>query len=217
MILERILSILIGYAFGLFQTGFFYGKLKKVDIRKHGSGNAGTTNTLRTFGVIGGIITLAGDLIKPIVAMLLVQYLFKSSYSDGIFVLMQYAGFGAVLGHNYPFYLKFKGGKGIACTGGYIIKFCPLMVPVSLTMFISSIILTKYVSVGSILVVLSYYVQLIVFGQLGLLPVPNGYLIEIYIVGALFVFLGLYQHRANIGRLFRNEERKICFTKNGEL
>ena len=104
----------MGYCFGLFQTGYIYGEKHGVDIRTQGSGNAGTTNTLRVLGWKAGLITFLGDLFKAIFAVLLIRFIFIGKYPDAVKILELYAGFGAVLGHNFPFYLKFKGGKGIA-------------------------------------------------------------------------------------------------------
>ena len=110
--MERIICLAIGYVFGLFQTGYIYGKLHNVDIRTMGSGNAGTTNALRTMGFKAGAITFIGDAFKCIFAVLTVKLIFGDSQADILPLLSMYAGTGAVLGHNYPFYLKFKGGKG---------------------------------------------------------------------------------------------------------
>lgn len=126
MIGARVIALGIGYLFGLFQTGYLYGKSQGIDIRSEGSGNAGTTNSLRVLGIKAGLITFAGDLCKAILAVLLVKVLFRNAYPDAVKILELYAGFGAVLGHNFPFYLKFKGGKGIACTSGMILAVCPL-------------------------------------------------------------------------------------------
>ena len=109
MTVGRIVCILIGYAIGLFQTGYIYGKTQHIDIREHGSGNAGTTNTLRTLGFKAGAITFAGDCGKAILAIFISWLIFHAQYPEGIKLLGMYAGLGAVLGHNYPFYMKFKG------------------------------------------------------------------------------------------------------------
>ena len=119
----RIICLLIGYAFGLFQTAFIYGKLHGIDIREHGSGNAGTTNSLRVLGKKAGIIVLLFDIIKCILAVVTVKLIFGETYKDMLPLLQIYAGAGAILGHNFPFYLKFKGGKGIATTAGLILSF----------------------------------------------------------------------------------------------
>ena len=109
--MERIICVLIGYAFGLFQTGYIYGKAHNIDIRSQGSGNAGTTNALRTLGWKAGVATLLGDAFKCVFAVLTVQAIYRNSRGDILPLLSMYAGMGAVLGHNYPFYLEFKGGK----------------------------------------------------------------------------------------------------------
>lgn len=209
MIWARIAALAVGYVFGIFQTGYFYGKSQGIDIRTKGSGNAGTTNTLRTLGIKAGLITFAGDLFKAIFAVLIIKFLFQGQYPDGIKVLELYAGFGAVLGHNFPFYLKFKGGKGIACTSGMILSVCPLAAPICLILFIGSIAITRYVSLGSILVVTSYLIQVIIFGETGLLSVPAEYKIEFYIVSACFTAMALWRHRANIKRLMNGTENKL--------
>ncbi len=140
MIVNRIVALLIGYACGLFLSGYAYSKSKKKDITKMGSGNAGTTNTFRIFGWKGGLITLIGDVSKPIVAILVTWLIFhNSSYEtvrESVRLLEFYAGFGCILGHNFPFYMKFKGGKGIACTSGFILAVFPLTAPICLVLFI---------------------------------------------------------------------------------
>lgn len=213
MIGARVIALVIGYVFGLFQTGYLYGKSKGIDIRNEGSGNAGTTNSLRVLGVKAGLITFLGDLFKAIFAVLLTMFLFRSQYPESIKILELYAGFGAVLGHNFPFYLKFKGGKGIACTSGMILAVCPLAAPICLFLFIVSIAITRYVSLGSILVVISYLIQVIIFGQLGYLHMDAAYLPEFYIVSACFTGMALWRHRANIKRLLSGTENKFGMKK----
>ena len=156
MLIARILSLIIGYLFGLFQTGYIYGRSKGIDIRKEGSGNAGTTNSLRVLGWKAGLITFLGDLFKAILAVLLIRLIFGGRYEDNVKVLELYAGFGAVLGHNFPCYLGFKGGKGIACTSGMILAVFPQAAPICLVLFIVAVAATRYVSLGSILVVSAY-------------------------------------------------------------
>lgn len=216
MILSRGICLVIGYIFGLFQTGYIYGKAHNIDIRQQGSGNAGTTNALRTLGWKAGLITFIGDLGKAMLAMLAAWLLFHEKYPHGIKLLEMYAGFGAVLGHNFPFYLKFKGGKGIACTSGFILAFCPLMAPICLILFIGAVAITRYVSLGSILVVVSFFIQLIVFGQMGILRVAPDLLPEVYVVGGLFTLLALWRHRANIKRLLSGTENKLSLHKSKE-
>lgn len=209
MIIARFVSIAVGYACGLFETGYFYGKKNGVDIRTKGSGNSGATNTLRTFGWKAGLVTCLGDILKTVAAVLLVTLLFGKTYADNIILLKLYAGFGAVLGHNFPFYLKFKGGKGVACTGGMVLAVFPIVAPVSMGIFVLISALTKYVSLGSIIGLISVGIQVIIYGQLGIIAVPGAVRAEFYIVAAGICVLGVWQHRANIRRLLNGTENKL--------
>ena len=203
MLFGRVISVGIGYLCGMFLSGFLYGKKENVDLRKVGSGNVGTTNTMRNLGVKAGILTLIGDVCKVFMAMVIVWLIFRNRYPDSVKVLELYAGVGCILGHDFPAYMKFKGGKGIACTGGLLIGFCPLAVPISLGIFILVVAITRYVSLGSILGVISLEIQIIVFGQMGLLSVPEQYLTEVYIVFGFVAGLAIILHHANIGRLLK--------------
>ncbi len=217
MILARAVCIAIGYCLGMFQTGYIYGKLHHVDIRQHGSGNAGATNTLRTLGLKAGLITFFGDLGKAMLAMLIAWLLFHREYPGLVMLLEMYAGLGAVLGHNFPAYLKFKGGKGIACTAGFILAFYPPMAVLCLLLFIVVVAVTRYVSLGSILVMVCFFVQLVAFGQLGYLRIDHEFMAEAYIVGGIFAVMGIWRHKANIKRLLSGTENKFSFSKSGSL
>lgn len=207
MILARIIALIIGYMAGLFQTGYIYGKSQGIDIREHGSGNSGTTNTLRTLGWKAGAITFLGDCAKSVIAVIIVHFLFNGM--DGLKVVELYAGFGAVLGHNFPCYLKFKGGKGIACTAGVIIAVCPLAAPVCLLLFIGIVLVTRYVSLGSILMVIAFLIQTIVFNHMGWLGIDGAYRLEFDIVVACFTAMGIWRHKTNIKRLMNGTENKF--------
>lgn len=209
MIMARIISLAMGYVFGLFQTGYIYGRTKGIDIRKEGSGNAGTTNSLRVLGKKAGIITFLGDLFKAILAVLLAKLIFQNTYPDFVKVLELYAGFGTVLGHNFPFYLQFKGGKGIACTSGVILAVLPISAPVCLVLFVGAVAITRYVSLGSILVVCSYLIQVIIFGQLGYIHLSGVPLVEFYVISACFTVMAVWKHKENIKRLLNGTENKL--------
>jgi glycerol-3-phosphate acyltransferase PlsY len=210
MIAARVFSLLIGYVFGLLQTSYLYGKSKGIDIRDAGSGNAGTTNSIRVLGWKAGLITFIGDSFKAIFAVLAVWLIFNGRVGEDYTKLLElYAGFGAVLGHNFPFYMNFKGGKGIATTSGMILAVCPMAAPLCLLLFILAVALTRYVSLGSIIVVCAYLVQVIVFGQLGYLHLDGFLLGEFYVVSACFTAMALWKHRANIGRLLHGTENKL--------
>lgn len=211
--MSRMICLVIGYALGLIQTGYLYGKAHNIDVREHGSGNAGATNTLRTLGWKAGAVTFLGDLCKAMLAILIAWLLFRDKYPESVKVLQMYAGLGAVLGHNYPFYMKFKGGKGIACTSGFILACFWQIAPVCLALFILVVALTRYVSLGSILVVLTFFLQLVVFVETGLISVSDQCKTEVYILGAVFTLLALWKHRENIKRLLAGKENKFGMSK----
>lgn len=209
--------VLIGYVFGLFQTAYFYGKCKGIDIRQVGSGNAGTTNTLRVLGTKAGLIVLAGDILKTMAAILIVKLLFKNTYPNIIYLLMLYTAMGAILGHNYPFYLKFKGGKGIAATGGLILSFHPSFIITGVIMFFGAFFTTHYVSLGSLLVYAGFMIQLVISGQMGLfVGMTQGNLYEMYAIGAFLTIMAYWRHRENIKKLLSGTERKTYLKKRKE-
>ncbi len=205
----RFIALAIGYVIGAFQTGYFYGKAHGIDIREHGSGNAGATNTLRTLGKKAGAITFLGDCLKGVGAILLVTHFFGASFSGDPRILGLYAGLGAVLGHNFPFYLKFKGGKGIACTAGVVFAICPQVVPSCLAAFIICLWLTRYVSLGSILMAALFMIQVVEFNMMGVLGVPAENILEYDILAIVFGVLAIWRHKANIERLLNGTENKI--------
>lgn len=212
--MERIICLAIGYLFGLFQTAYFYGKMKGIDIRQHGSGNAGTTNTMRVLGTKAGLVVFAGDVLKGILAAALVWAIFRESQADRIYLLKLYAGTGVILGHNFPFYMKFKGGKGIAATAGMILSFHPYFVAVGVIMFFGAFFITHYVSLGSLLVYAGFMAQMIICGQMGVFPgMSQAGLTEMYIVAGFLTAMAYWKHRANIVRLLHGEERKTYLTK----
>ncbi len=199
MILRIILCLMFGYIMGCFSTAFFVGKLNKVDIRKYGSGNMGTTNALRTLGAKAGAITLIGDVLKAVIAILLVKYVFFPGH-ESLDLFSIYTGLGVVIGHNYPFWLKLKGGKGMAATGGVMASLDPLIIPIGLPLFILSIVITKYVSVGSLVIAVLFPVWIAIRhpGDLHML-----------MVALVFMALAFIKHRSNIKRIIDGTENKI--------
>ena len=212
--MERIVCVLIGYVFGLIQTRYLYGKTQHVDIRKQGSGNAGTTNALRTLGWKAGAVTFLGDCFKCVAAVVLVYFLFGRTDPEMFPVYAMYAGMGAVMGHNYPFYMNFKGGKGIAATAGLIVSTTNVwIVLICLCVFLGIVAGTRYVSLGSLAVVIVYFLSVVVYGQMGGFGVTGGHLYEIYAVAALLVLSAFYKHKENIKRLLSGTENKISVGK----
>lgn len=207
--MERLICVIIGYIFGLFQTGYIYGRINGIDIREYGSGNAGTTNALRILGKKAGVITYLGDALKAVFAGLAVELIFKESHPDMIRLLVLYSGMGVVLGHNYPFYLHFKGGKGIAAISGMALAYDWRLALCMMILFILVVAATRYVSLGSIIMMVLFFAVLIIKGQTGAYQMPQGYLYEVYAVGGFLTILAIAKHRANIGRLLKGTENKL--------
>ncbi|HUM84172.1 MAG TPA: glycerol-3-phosphate 1-O-acyltransferase PlsY [Lachnospiraceae bacterium] len=208
VISARLLSILIGYAFGLFQTAYFVGKARGVDIRTLGSGNSGTTNALRNFGKKAGFIVLVGDILKCVFAIVCVNIIFGNEFAAILPLLDIYAGAGTIVGHCFPVYMQFRGGKGVACFGGLVIAAAWPLAILGTIVFLACMFGTKYVSLGSLLGSLSVFIGSIVIGQLGFFHMTQGALIELYFIIFLMVALIWFQHRANIKRLLSGKERK---------
>ncbi|MGO1369990.1 glycerol-3-phosphate 1-O-acyltransferase PlsY [Senegalia sp. (in: firmicutes)] len=193
--LNILLVILISYAIGNFSTSFILGKLiKKTDIRTKGSGNAGATNALRVFGKKIAIITFLFDALKGIIAVIIGQMLL--GYSGSLI-----AGVFAVIGHDFPIVLKFKGGKGIATTIGAATFINPVPALIAIIIGILIIIKTKYVSLGSVLAIsLVPFIALLIVR-----PFDLKYILFLVVLAAIAVF----RHKSNIKRLLNGEESKI--------
>lgn len=210
---ERIVCLVIGYVCGLLQTSYIYGRMHGIDIREHGSKNAGSTNALRILGKKAGAITLLGDCAKCIVAVVIAKLLFKDSHGDILKLLMLYAAAGTILGHNFPFYLGFRGGKGIAATAGLVLSFNPIITILGIATFFGTFFITHYVSLGSLLVYVGFVIEMIILGQMGVFHMEQQYLNEMYIVAFLLAALAFWKHRANIVRLIHGNENKTYLSK----
>lgn len=214
----RLLCVLIGYAFGLIQTSFIYGKMHGVDIRTVGSGNAGSTNALRAFGTKVGFTVLFFDALKTIVAILLTRFTIGVIHPELRAFIIFYTAIGVILGHNFPFYLKFKGGKGMAATLGLVLSLLALQPLYFLTMlpfFVSLFLITHYVSLASMLVYILFFIETVVFGKVGLLGenLSNAQLLELDVIAFFLMALAIFQHRKNVVRLINGEESKVYLTK----
>lgn len=206
--MERIICIVMGYVFGLFQTGYLYGKKHGIDIRQHGSGNAGATNTLRVLGKKAGLIVFLGDFFKTVIPCVIVRAVFGGK-ADMVYLLVLYTGLGVILGHNYPFYLKFQGGKGIAATAGLLAATDVRIMLVCLVIFAVTVAVTRYVSLGSLLVVTAFFAMTVFFGLNGDYGLGGEYLYESFVVAAVVMLMAYWRHRANIVRLLKGTENKI--------
>ena len=218
----RIVCLVIGYICGLFQTSYILGRMHGIDIREHGSGNAGTTNMLRTMGTKAGLITFFGDVLKTIVAVIICLAIFyrRDVNPEMLQLIKVYASAGAILGHNFPFYLGFKGGKGIACTAGWIITMDPFMVLIGLIVFFGIFLTTHYVSLGSIALYVTFLIEVIIMGafRLGFFgSITTPVEIECDILTAIMCGMAIFRHRQNIVRLAQHTEKKTYLFKKGEM
>ena len=198
---QPAILLFLSYFIGSVPFGLLAGKLKGVDIRNEGSGNIGTTNVFRICGKGLGFAVFVLDVIKGLIPVLLGKHFFDGS--DGIIPIL--CGVAAILGHNFPIWLKFKGGKGIATSAGVLGGLLPWALLFAFTTWVLSFALTRYVSVASILAAVS-------------LPITVG--IQIFLLGgtrpiAYFIFavaiglLAVWRHRANIARLRAGTEHRF--------
>ena len=194
--LNRLICLILGYFIGaIIQTGFWIGKFNHIDIRDYGSGNAGTTNTMRTLGKKAGFITYFMDAFKSCITALIIHFIYGSN-SDISEMLL-------------------KGGKGIAATSGLVIslilfpKYCFMFTIFGMVTFGLVTKFSRYVSLGSITGIIGFFIEFVIWGLVGWLPLNNNEFIEASIVVLLFVILGVARHSGNIKRLINGTERKI--------
>ena len=207
----RLACLAIGYAFGCIQTAYITGRVvKNIDVREHGSGNAGMSNVLRTVGRRAGLTVFICDILKAVTAFVVCSLIFNgggSFFADGLPLQPGvYAGLGVLLGHNFPFFLKFKGGKGIASTLGVMLAIdwrAAVLVYVVGAVILAA---TKYISLTSMTIVILFPIFLIIFG--------HG--TEIWIATFLMAAMAIYLHRSNIQRLISGTERKLDLFKKKE-
>jgi len=234
----RLIALLIGYLIGMFQTGYFMGKIYGIDIREHGSKNAGMTNVNRTLGKKPAFVVFVIDIIKAIIAFLIVPWILHSgawyfdalpigfpryaalaflyqydawahSFGQSTFAVETlllpgfYAGIGAVLGHNFPVFLKFRGGKGISSTLGLILILDWRVAVITFLLGIVIVIVFKYISLASLAITFFAPVLLVVFG----------YDIEAVLIAVFMGALAWFMHRDNIKRLLSGAERKFSLAK----
>lgn len=211
--LKIIVILAVGYAFGLFQTGYFLSKAQGVDIKHQGSGNSGATNMMRVMGKKAGLIVFLGDALKSIIPCTIVRLIFgeigMGLEPDMVYAYIALMGIGVVLGHNYPFYLKFQGGKGISSTAGIAIAIDWRITLVGMLIFVLVVWITRYVSVGSICGVATLGSMLVIFAATGDYGLCAQGKILMYAVAAVLLLSALWSHRANWKRLANGTENKL--------
>ena len=211
--LIRIACLAIGYLCGLIQTSYIIGRIKGIDIRKQGSGNAGTTNAFRTMGKKAGALTFICDVLKCLLAGFLCQLIFGGAHPEMVPLMGMYAGAGTILGHNFPVYLGFKGGKGIACSMGLAILIDWKIALMILIVFPTVFLVSKYVSLASMTCYIIAMTMVLVMGALGCFGMSSSLQLEMDAVMIALTVLAFYRHRANIRRLIAGTENKMDLFK----
>ena len=203
----RLFYLLLGYMFGLLQTGYFISRILGIDLSKQGSGNTGATNSLRVMGKKIGALVFLGDFLKALIPCLIVRIFTKDMPHTYVYLL--YAGLGAVLGH--PFYLGFKGGKGVACTAGILVALDLRLTLAALLVFVIVVAISRYVSLASILVMCTFVLltSLFSFNILIRYDIDGILRLEFITLVVLVALISIWKHRTNIGRLLSGSENKI--------
>lgn len=191
--MKVFILIVIGYLLGSIPSSFIAGKIaRNIDIRQYGSGNAGATNVLRVLGPKAAVPVFLADVFKGVLAALIGRWMTGEAGAA-------LAGFAAIVGHNWPIFLNFRGGKGIATSFGVLLVLFPL---ISFILFVAGVVviaITKYVSLGSITAAILFPILLAVFK----------YDWKMVLFGIVVGGLALYRHRNNISRLMEGKENKL--------
>ena len=193
MALKIILCLIFGYLFGSLNFAIIYSKLKGDDIRNHGSGNAGATNVLRTYGKGPAAVVFLLDILKGVIAVIIARLILD----DAIFECS--AALGAVLGHNFPVYYKFKGGKGVATSFAVLIALHWPTALIALGVFIVICAILRYVSLSSICASVGAIISSFIFFKI------DAFSIFCTVIGLLCI----YRHKSNIARLIAGNENKL--------
>lgn len=212
LILKCILIGVVSYLLGSLNFSIILSEVvKKKDIRKSGSGNAGATNMMRTYGIKAAVGTMLGDIFKVAIGILVafailgvpMKYIFTNPADAAeiqrVMLYKEFAGLFCVLGHIFPLYFKFKGGKGVAACTGMVIIVDWRIALILFVIFVSVILISKWISLGSIVIAILYPVLIFVFYKNWILS----------LVALLFTAIVIIAHRENIKRLIKGEENKI--------
>ena len=216
----KILFLLLAYLLGSIPFGFIFGKMNGIDIRQVGSKNIGATNTGRALGLKYAILTYFCDMLKGAIIVFLFRFeIIPSTYC--VLNPMLY-GLLAVIGHTFPIYLKFKGGKSVACGSGVLGAYCPILLPIAIVIFFVVFLITKYVSLGSLIGALCMFIGTIIVtaiaGQFSfdnVNPQGNLWAYNLFFIIFSFIIMALIyiKHSSNIKRLINGNENKINIKK----
>jgi len=202
------LAIILSYLLGSIPTAYIFGKvLKKIDIRKYGSGNVGATNVFRVVGKLPGIIVLILDFLKGMVAVTIIPNILKEFMPDlspvygYIYIIL---GAAVIAGHIWTCFLGFKGGKGVATTGGVMAGVAPVVLLLALLVWIIVFSIWKYVSLASIFAAISLPIFALILGK-------N---LDFLLFCSILCLVGVVSHRGNIKRLIQGNEKRLVRAKN---
>jgi glycerol-3-phosphate acyltransferase PlsY len=206
--LDLILLLLISYVTGSTPTSIIVGKVVKgIDIREHGSGNAGGTNVFRVLGWKPALVVIIVDIFKGwLPTAIYATTLFQDQPIQDIGAVQILCGFAAVLGHTYTMFAGFKGGKGVGTLGGMLIALFPIAVPLCIIVFAIVLILTGYVSLGSIIASVSLPIILLILPPLGFAEPPT---LSLLVFSLLIPWFIIFTHRSNLSRLRSGEENRF--------
>ena len=210
-----ILGAIIGYLFGSISVSVIISKVAfKGDVREHGSGNAGATNMARVYGISGGLLVLLGDFLKTIVACTVALLICEQKYDE--FCLMA-TGIGCVLGHAYPVFFGFKGGKGVTVGAAVALMIDWKVLAFIVIVFVVTFILTHIVSISSVMGAIGLVTITTVCYILNLCGVGFDYFANFTLqrlcLGVVASIISIWLHRGNILRLLKGEEKKFTFKK----
>ena len=205
--MKILLLILIAYLLGSIQTGLWIGKLFfHTNLREHGSGNTGTTNTVRVLGKTAGTITFLVDMFKGTLAVLLPIWLGVTEVSPLVI------GFFAIIGHVFPIFAGFKGGKAVATSAGVLLGFAPLYCVFLLLVFALTLYLTSMISFSSVTAAIVGLITLAVFPAIHFLL--DGYDLIFTGVLTIMALIIIFRHTENMGRIRRHQENLVPFGLN---
>ena len=205
--IQLILLLLLSYITGSFPTSIIMGKIVKgIDIREHGSGNAGGTNVFRVLGWKPALVVVIIDIFKGwLPTAIYATMLFQNQPINDVGVIQILCGFAAVLGHTYTIFAGFRGGKGIGTLAGMLIALFPIAFPLCLLAFVITLILTGYVSLSSILATVALPIIILILPILGIQQDQ----LSLLIFALLVPFFTIFTHRSNIVRLREGTENRF--------
>lgn len=214
-IVKILLILIIGYLLGSLNTSIIVGKCYGIDIRKHGSGNAGMTNTLRTLGKVAAVLVILGDILKGVLSYLIGNIILDSTTVDTVLenelltvgIGGMIGGIAAIVGHNWPIYFGFKGGKGILTSFSVVMMMDWKLGLLLLGIFLVVVLITRYVSLSSITACVVFPIAAYIKG--------NGIVFTVF--SAMLAILAICRHSANIKRLINGTESKIGSKKKDNV